>query len=91
MDLASKSAVVEALRRVGELLEAEGYSYAIAILGGAALNVLGIVERPTTDVDILAFAEPSGSGPRVLQTAGTDACATDQSRRRGRPRYGTRR
>ncbi|MGI9141279.1 MAG: hypothetical protein ACR2GJ_09235 [Gemmatimonadaceae bacterium] len=46
------------MARVGELLAVEGASYAIVVLGGAALNLLGIIERPTTDVDILAFAHP---------------------------------
>lgn len=48
---------------VGELLAAEGKEYAVVILGGAALNLLGIVQRTTTDVDILAFATSwSGDG-----------------------------
>lgn len=58
MNLVGKSDTENALRRVGELLAVEGHSYAIVILGGAALNLLGIIERPTTDVDILAFAHP---------------------------------
>jgi hypothetical protein len=49
---------------VGELLAAEGYAYAVTILGGAALNLLGIVARTTADVDILAFATPgAGTAP----------------------------
>jgi len=55
MDLQNNSDVETALQRVGELLDADGHAYAIVILGGAALNLLGIVQRPTTDVDILAF------------------------------------
>lgn len=80
MDLSDSSAIEDALRRVGELLAYEGHSYAIVILGGAALNLLGIVERPTTDVDILAFArdgraetgllhEPPEPMPAPLQEA----------------------
>jgi hypothetical protein len=42
---------------VGELLAAEGESYAIVIVGGAALNLLGVVSRTTNDVDIIAFGE----------------------------------
>lgn len=49
--------VDRSLRLAGELLAAEGHTYAVAILGGAALNLLGIVERTTSDVDILAFAD----------------------------------
>lgn len=47
---------------MGELLAAEGHEYAVTILGGAALNLLGIVERTTADVDILAFATPRPDG-----------------------------
>ena len=56
MDLTGSGDVEQALRLVGELLAAEGHEYAVIILGGAALNLLGIVERTTADVDILAFA-----------------------------------
>ncbi len=52
----------EALRLVGELLAAAGHEYAITILGGAALNLLGIVKRTTSDVDILGFATPRANG-----------------------------
>jgi hypothetical protein len=63
MDLTEVSDLEQALHRVGELLDAEGEEYAIVILGGAALNLLGVVERPTTDVDILAFARPATPAP----------------------------
>ncbi len=58
MDLDGRADVCEALRLVGELLAADGHEYAITILGGAALSLLGIIERATDDVDILAFATP---------------------------------
>lgn len=58
MDLIGSGDVEQALRLVGELLAADGHEYAVVILGGAALNLLGIVERATNDVDILAFATP---------------------------------
>ena len=40
---------------LGELLTAEGMEFGIVVLGGAALNLLGIVERTTRDVDVLAI------------------------------------
>ncbi len=55
-----------ALTRVGELLEAEGEPWDIVIVGGAALNLLGIVARPTVDVDVLALGKP-GRSHRVEQ------------------------
>lgn len=52
----------QALLALGELLEARGESFAIVIIGGAALNLLQIVERVTQDVDILAFGASSKDG-----------------------------
>lgn len=66
MTLSNGTDIEGALRAVGELLEAAGEAYAIVVLGGAALNLLGVVERATADVDILAFAPP---GP-ALAVAG---------------------
>jgi hypothetical protein len=60
MSLASGSEIENALQKLGELLALESQKYAIVVLGGAALNLLGIVERVTTDVDILAFAHSVG-------------------------------
>ena len=50
----------DALRAVGEILEANGEEFAIAIVGGAALNLLGVVDRATRDVDVLAMGDPPG-------------------------------
>ncbi len=43
------------LTAVGELLAAEGVEIGIVVVGGVALNLLGIVKRTTTDVDVLAI------------------------------------
>ena len=59
--------IEQALSAVGELVAAVGEQYAIVIVGGAALNLLGVVARSTRDVDVLAFAEPAaGRGARKL-------------------------
>src|SRR5260370_30916003 len=50
--------IARALRLLGELLQARGQRFQIVVIGGAAVNLLGIVSRATTDVDILAFARP---------------------------------
>jgi hypothetical protein len=55
-DLGGSADIERALQAVGELLAAEGESYAIVVLGGAALSLRGIVTRTTRDVDIVAFA-----------------------------------
>jgi len=67
MGLKGHADIEQALQRVGELLAAEGHAFAIVILGGAALNLLRLVERSTTDVDILAFARPTDERPGELQ------------------------
>src|SRR5713226_6184684 len=51
-----------ALRLLGELLQAQGQRFHIVVIGGATVNLLGIVSRATTDVDILAFARPGAQG-----------------------------
>ncbi|MGH7470620.1 MAG: DUF6036 family nucleotidyltransferase [Longimicrobiales bacterium] len=48
----------QALRALGELLAAAGEQHAIVVLGGAALNLLGFVQRVTRDVDVIAIAHP---------------------------------
>lgn len=56
----------EALRAVGELLEFEGHSIAIVVLGGSAMILLGFVSRTTKDVDVVALAAAS-SGKTILR------------------------
>jgi hypothetical protein len=46
----------EALAAVGALLAAEGDQVMIVVVGGASLNLLGLVERTTQDVDVIAPA-----------------------------------
>lgn len=50
------------LGAVGELLAAEGEHIAIVVVGGATLNLLGVVQRATSDVDVIAraFRDPTG-------------------------------
>jgi hypothetical protein len=60
MNLDNSGDVDRALQLVGEILAASEQNVAVVILGGAALNLLGLVERATADVDIVAFALPRG-------------------------------
>lgn len=53
------------LSAVGALLEAQGETASIVVVGGASLNLRGIVRRTTDDVDVIARAEPSEEGERV--------------------------
>ncbi len=58
--------IEQALQMVGELLKARGEQFQIVVIGGAAVNLLGLVARATTDVDILAFATRTQDGARHL-------------------------
>lgn len=58
------SDIERALQLVGELLAARQVNFRIAVIGGSALNLLGLVSRATTDVDILAFGKPPDTAER---------------------------
>jgi hypothetical protein len=45
------------LNALSEQLTARGESYTLAVVGGSALLALGLISRPTRDVDILAIVE----------------------------------
>ena len=47
----------EALKVLGELLEARGETFEILVIGGGALLLLGFIERPTKDLDVVARFE----------------------------------
>jgi len=67
MDLNSGAEIELALSRVGEQLAYERLRFSIVIIGGAALNLLGIVRRATSDVDIIAFAiRPENASDALL-------------------------
>jgi len=50
-------AAEDLLRALGEQLAAHGESYTLAVVGGSALLALGLISRPTRDVDVLAIVE----------------------------------
>ena len=53
---------------VGDLLEARGERVGIVVVGGASLNLLGIVERTTGDVDVIATVRSSEKGSQSALT-----------------------
>ena len=69
--------VERALEILGSLLEKRGLEYEIVVIGGSALLLLGIISRPTKDLDVLALvshgeyvtAQPL---PGELQQAASD-------------------
>lgn len=67
--LESSHAIEEALAAVGELLAARGVGVAVIVVGGASLNLLGMVSRSTSDVDIVAQAHRDDEGKLQLTEA----------------------
>jgi hypothetical protein len=53
----SSQAADQLLLALGEQLAARGESYTLAVVGGSALLALGLISRPTRDVDILAIVD----------------------------------
>jgi hypothetical protein len=71
----------ELLQALGEQLAARGERYELVVVGGSALLALGLVERTTKDVDIVALRSDAGLDsadplPQGLRTAG-DLVARD--------------
>jgi hypothetical protein len=54
-DIASKQAADQLLSALGEQLAAAGHRYELVVIGGSGLLALGIIERSTRDVDLLAL------------------------------------
>lgn len=76
--LEGQGGVARALAAVGERLAHAGEPCAIVVLGGAAINPLGVVDRATRDVDVLARQAPDGKTiepPDPLPAALLDAIA----------------
>lgn len=47
----------QALETLGEVLEDRGLAYDLVVVGGSSLLLLGLVSRPTRDLDALALVE----------------------------------
>jgi len=50
----------EALETLGAILDDRGHTYEIVVIGGGALLLVGLIDRPTKDLDVVALA---GDGP----------------------------
>ncbi len=50
----------EALATLGALLQERGEAIGALIVGGGSLLLLGVVERPTADVDVVGFSSGAG-------------------------------
>jgi hypothetical protein len=56
----TSASVETALGALGELLAADGIGASVVVVGGAALIVLGYVDRVTQDVDVIASRSEMG-------------------------------
>jgi hypothetical protein len=63
-DITTSEKLAESLGAVSEHLERASRHYELVAVGGSALLALGLITRPTKDVDIVAFVDGG-----VLQTA----------------------
>jgi hypothetical protein len=73
----SESSLERALSALGELLESRGLEYRLAGVGGGAMLLLGLLDRPTNDLDLVAQVEEDGTVgvdplPAPLREAITD-------------------
>ena len=50
-------ALDEALQALGAVLESRGVSCGIAVAGGSSMLLLGLIDRPTADVDVVGLSE----------------------------------
>jgi hypothetical protein len=58
-----------ALGAVGDLIGADGEEVSIVVVGGATMNLLGLVQRSTSDVDVIARAHRDEDGALHLSPA----------------------
>ena len=61
--------IEEALAALGEQLQSRRSHASVIVVGGATLNILGIISRSTTDVDVIALAHRSEDGTIRLERA----------------------
>jgi len=70
----------EPLAALGQLLAERGQQYEMLAIGGGALQLLGLITRPTRDIDVVAFVDgtrlvPVDALPAPLQLAIEDTAA----------------
>jgi hypothetical protein len=82
-DIANRDGADRLLSALGEQLAAAGERYELVVIGGSGLLALGLIERSTRDVDLLALRAGDGLSsakplPSVLEAA-SDRVARDFS------------
>lgn len=56
LDMMGKDNLEKALRTLGAVLESRGVSSRILVAGGSSLLLLGLIDRPTADLDVIGLA-----------------------------------
>ncbi|MHB8571594.1 MAG: DUF6036 family nucleotidyltransferase [Candidatus Dormibacteria bacterium] len=56
----SRSPIEAALSALGQVLSERGLAYELIVVGGSALLILGFIQRPTRDVDVVAMVGGGG-------------------------------
>ncbi len=56
LDITNQDEVSQLLAALAEQLARAGQHYELVVVGGSALLALGMISRPTKDVDVVAFA-----------------------------------
>jgi len=51
-----------ALTTLGKVLASRGTRYEVVVGGGGALSIMGLITRPTKDIDIVAVNRPEFPG-----------------------------
>lgn len=67
------SLLEESLAVLGESLGERGVAFEIVAVGGGSLLLLGLISRPTADLDIVAFIQAGRYMPAVLPAELVDA------------------
>jgi hypothetical protein len=70
MELEDQAQTERLFAALGEQIEAQGARIELVVIGGSALLALGLISRPTRDVDVVALLEAGRlSDPRPLPEA----------------------
>lgn len=72
-DIASRDAAERLLSALSEQLAAAGRRYELVVIGGSGLLALGIIERSTRDVDLLALRSDDELGSAKPMPAALEA------------------
>lgn len=78
-------ALEHALELLGRLLAERGANYEIVVVGGSALLLLGIIQRPTNDLDVLAIVDDGVYGLAQPLPSQLENAARDVAMERGLP------